>query len=79
MALHRDSPERGPEPVGEILSRLFVARGLGRVQGRLHLEKAWVEVAAEFAPKTRLGSLRRGVLEVIVANAVLLQEELRFP
>jgi predicted nucleic acid-binding Zn ribbon protein len=65
----------GPEPLGEILSRLFTARGWGRRQDRLHLEHAWAEAAGpEMAPNTRVGGLRRGVLDVEVANAVLLQE-----
>jgi hypothetical protein len=68
-------PEKGPELLGEILSRLFTARGWGRRQGRLRLEQAWVEAAGgDVAPHTRVGALRRGILEVEVANAVLLQE-----
>jgi predicted nucleic acid-binding Zn ribbon protein len=67
--------EKGPERLGEILSRLFAARGWGRRQDRLRLEEAWAEaVGPEAAPHTRVGGLRRGVLEVVVANAVLLQE-----
>ncbi len=65
----------GPEPLGEILSRLFTARGWGRRQDRLHLEQAWAEaVGPEEAKHTQVGGIRRGVLEVLVDNAVLLQE-----
>jgi predicted nucleic acid-binding Zn ribbon protein len=79
MAIRRDVPERGPERLGEILSRLFTARGWGRRQERLHLEKAWTEaVGAEHAAHSRPSTLRRGVLEVIVDNAVLLQELAHF-
>jgi predicted nucleic acid-binding Zn ribbon protein len=68
-------PPKGPELLGEVLSRLFTARGWGRRQDRLHLEKAWTEAAGpEFAAQTRVAGFRRGVLEVVVANAVLLQE-----
>jgi predicted nucleic acid-binding Zn ribbon protein len=67
--------DKGPEPIGEILSRLFMARGWGRRQGRLRLEQAWAEAAgSQLAEHTRVGALRRGVLEVEVDNAVLLQE-----
>jgi predicted nucleic acid-binding Zn ribbon protein len=67
--------ERGPEPLGEILSRLFTARGWGRRQGQLHLEQAWNDaVGPEMAAQTRVNGLRRGVLEILVGNAVLLQE-----
>src|SRR3954470_17567595 len=72
-------PDKGPEPLSEILGRLFTARGWGRRQGRLHLERAWAEaVGPEFARHTRVVALRRGVLEVEVANAVLLQEFTHF-
>jgi predicted nucleic acid-binding Zn ribbon protein len=67
--------QRGPEPLGEILSRLFTARGWGRRGERLHLEEAWLSVVgAESARATRLGTIKRGVLEVTVGNGVLMQE-----
>jgi len=71
-------PEPGPEKIGDILGRLFTARGWGRRQGRLKLESAWTEAAAAVGPQvaehTRVGALRRGVLEVVVDSAPLLQE-----
>ena len=70
---------KGPEPLGEILSRLFAARGWGRRQGQLRLERAWEEaVGTAHAPCTRVAGLRRGVLEVEVNNGVLLQELAHF-
>jgi hypothetical protein len=72
---------KGPEALGEILSRLFTARGWGRQQERLRLEKAWVEAIAACELKTaqtRVNGLRRGVLEVVIGNAVLLQELAHF-
>ncbi|HZU34276.1 MAG TPA: DUF721 domain-containing protein [Gemmataceae bacterium] len=72
--------EKGPEPLSEILSRLFSARGWGRRQAQLQLEQAWEEAAGpEYAAQTRVGALRRGgVLEVIVGNAVVMQELAHF-
>jgi len=73
--LNRPTPDKGPELLGEVLSRLFTARGWGRRQGRLHLEQAWADaVGVEHALHSRVGNLRRGVLEVEVDNAILLQE-----
>jgi predicted nucleic acid-binding Zn ribbon protein len=67
--------EKGPELLGEILSRLFTARGWGRRQGRLRLEQAWTETAGgDIGRHTRVAGIRRGILEVEVDNAVLLQE-----
>jgi len=69
----------GPEPVGEILSRLFAARGWGRRQERLRLEEAWsTAIGPKGSMHTQINKLRRGVLEVIVDNAVLLQELAHF-
>jgi hypothetical protein len=68
---------KGPESLGEVLARLFTARGWGRRQERLRLEEAWAEalVACGLAPSgTQVGALRRGALEVVVGNGVLMQE-----
>lgn len=70
---------KGPEKIGEILSRLFAARGWGRQQERLRLERAWSEaVGSEYAAQTRVLSIRRNVLEVEVRNTVLIQELAQF-
>jgi predicted nucleic acid-binding Zn ribbon protein len=75
---NRASPA-GPELLKEILGRLFAARGWGRRQERLHIEKAWAEaVGPEWEMHTRVLGLRRGVLEVEVDNGVLLQELAHF-
>src|SRR5262245_1122291 len=67
--------DKGPEPLAEILSRLFTAKGWGRRQARMHLEKAWSDAAGpKFAAATRVLSLRQGLLEVEVASAILMQE-----
>jgi len=66
---------KGPELLSEVLSRLFTVRGWGRRQDRLHLEQAWAEsIGDEGAKRTRVAAIRRGVLEIEVGSAVLLQE-----
>jgi predicted nucleic acid-binding Zn ribbon protein len=71
--------DKGPEALGEIVSRLFAARGWGRRQERLRLEDAWrAAVGPQGAAHTRVGAWRRGVLEVEVDNAVLMQELAHF-
>ena len=72
-------PEPDPEPIKEILARLFTARGWGRRQARLHLEKAWIAaVGPEYEPHTRVLGLRRGFFEVEVDSAVLFQELMHY-
>jgi predicted nucleic acid-binding Zn ribbon protein len=69
----------GPQRLGEVLSHLFVARGWGRRLERLQLEMAWAQAAGpSIAAATQLGNVRRGVMEVIVGNAALLQELAHF-
>ncbi len=63
----------------EVLSRLFSARGWGRRQGTLRLEEAWRNaVGKEHAAHTQIAGFRRGVLEVVVEKAVVLQELAHF-
>lgn len=70
---------RGPENIAEILSRLFTSRGWGRKNDRLRLETAWTEAAGEQLFKdTRVMGMKRGVMEVEVRSAVLLQELTQF-
>ena len=67
--------ERGPEKLGDILGRLFVAKGWGRTTERQRLDDAWTTVAgAEYAGRSRVIALKRGTLEVEVAGGALLQE-----
>jgi len=71
--------ERGPESLGDVLGRLFAARGWGRSSERGRLEQAWAEaVGPEQQAQTRVLAIRRGVLEVEVKNAVLMQEFAQF-
>ncbi len=72
-----ENPE-GIENLGDVLGRLFAARGWGRKTERLRLEQAWASVAGELATQTRVLVLRRGVLEIEVNNAVLMQELAQF-
>ena len=70
--------EKGPENLGDVLGRLFTARGWGRLSERSRLEGAWAEVAAGWPGQTRVLSLKRGVLEVEVKSGVLIQELAQF-
>ncbi len=73
------SKRRGAQPLSHILSEVMARRGLSRLRGQEELERAWCvalerTVGHPLADSTRIGCVRRGVLEVQVANSVLLQE-----
>jgi predicted nucleic acid-binding Zn ribbon protein len=66
---------RGPQTIGNVLSELMSRRGYARVQSAAAYDAAWREAAgALVAQYTRVGAIRRGTLEVIVANSTLVQE-----
>lgn len=66
---------RGPQAIGNVLSELMSRRGYARVQSAAAYDAAWREAAGPLAAEyTRVGTLRRGVLEVVVANSTLVQE-----
>jgi predicted nucleic acid-binding Zn ribbon protein len=66
---------RGPQTIGNVLSELMARRGYARIQSAEAYEAAWREAAGPLAAKyTRPGQLRRGTLEVVVANSTLMQE-----
>jgi predicted nucleic acid-binding Zn ribbon protein len=66
---------RGPRPLSEILGELFTVRGYGRLRARQELEEAWNAAVGESrCRQTRLGEVRRGVLNVTVAHSTLLEE-----
>ena len=67
--------KRGPQTIGNVLSELMSRRGYARVQSAAACDDAWREAAGPLVAKyTRVGLLRRGTLEVVVANSTLIQE-----
>ncbi len=66
---------RCPQPIGDILAELMTRRGYARLQATAALENAWYKAAGDLAAEhTRVGSLKRGVLEVIVTHSAVMQE-----
>lgn len=66
---------RGPKQIGSILAELMARRGYARVESAKAYDRAWQRAAGPLAAEySRVGSLRRGTLEVIVAHSTLVQE-----
>jgi predicted nucleic acid-binding Zn ribbon protein len=64
-----------PKKLGDVLAELMARRGYARELTAAQYADAWREAAGEFiAARTRVGAVKRGALEVIVANSVLSQE-----
>jgi predicted nucleic acid-binding Zn ribbon protein len=67
--------EKGVEPLKEVLSRVMFARGWGKVSSQARLEALWKEaVGPEMQAFTQALTIKRGVLEVHVRDAVVHQQ-----
>jgi len=65
----------GPKHVADLLSSLMSRRGYAQQKSAADCTSAWQNaVGSELAKDSRAGDVRRGVLEVIVRNSVLMQE-----
>ena len=74
MATKQSKP-RGPQPIGDILAELMARKGFARERGEEAYKTAWQEAVGRPVDQyTRTGKLRRGLLEVFVANSMLVQE-----
>lgn len=80
FAQHREAEKRyyhgrAPKPIGNVLAQLVSRRGYAQIRAAGERDEAWQRVAGdEFARMTQVSALRRGVLEVLVANSLLMQE-----
>lgn len=64
-----------PRQIGDLLTQLIARHGYARELGAAAMGSAWQEAVGEKLAKfTRPGNVRKGVLEVIVANNLLVQE-----
>jgi predicted nucleic acid-binding Zn ribbon protein len=66
---------RRPKKIADVLAQLITARGYGRIQANADFTTAWQKAAGPaLARFTRPGQIRRGQLEVTVANSTIVQE-----
>ncbi len=65
----------GPQPIGDVLAELAARRGFARLRTACLCEAAWRQAVGEQAARySRAGPIRRGKLEITVANSTWLQE-----
>lgn len=65
----------GPRRLGDVLSKVLARYQYGQTTARSELENVWREAAGPIvSPRTKVGGLRYGTLDILVDNAVLLQE-----
>lgn len=68
-------PPRAAERMGDLVNRLIAQRGIAAQQASAEWTTAWqTAVGEKLAKHTRLGNLKRGVLDVVVENSIVMQE-----
>ena len=69
----------GPQHLSQALSELIALKGLARVRGVAQLERIWNELAGtKIAGNTKVLGIKRGILQIGVTNAALLEEIVSF-
>jgi len=64
-----------PKRIGSIVAELVARRGYARVVAATTFAEAWATAAGPQLVKfSRAGTVKRGVLEVFVANSTMMQE-----
>lgn len=74
-AEERKSYGRRPKKIGNVIAQLVNRRGYAQIREAGEQDKAWRAAVGEpLAKITQVSALRRGTLEVLVANSLLMQE-----
>ena len=63
-----------PKPINSVLAQVMQRKGYAQIKTGSDRDEAWAEAAGEFASATQVGALRRGVLQIVVANSLQMQE-----
>lgn len=75
MTRELENNTRPPKAIGDILAELMARRGYARRQAHEAFQDAWREATGDMiAQYSRAGRVRRGQLDVAVANSTLLHE-----
>ncbi len=78
--LHEDVARRqyyqkNPQRIADTLSTLMARRGYAQLEAAGERDEVWKDAVGEqMAPHSRIGHIRRGVVEVTVCNSAVLQE-----
>jgi predicted nucleic acid-binding Zn ribbon protein len=66
---------RAPKRIDNVLAQVVQRRGYAQIKASGERDELWQQTLGnDYAGQTRLGALRRGVIEVEVANSLLMQD-----
>ncbi|MDO4571639.1 MAG: DUF721 domain-containing protein [Planctomycetia bacterium] len=61
-------------PLQDVLNNLALQFGFGRTREDDDLAEAWRDAAGELASLTTVAAVRKGLLEIVAADSVVMQE-----
>ena len=66
---------RKPKTAAQILGQLMARKGYAQTESANELEAAWNQIIdPKWKSKTKVGVIRRGVLEIVVSNSTVNQQ-----
>ena len=65
---------RRPKRIDNVIAQVVQQRGYAQLRAAGERDEAWQSAVGEVAAATRVGNQRRGMLEIQVANSLLMQE-----
>ena len=75
LVKRRQRFERRPKKAAQVLGQLMARKGYGQTESANQLEETWITVVGDqWKTKTKVGVIRGGVLEVLVANSAVNQQ-----
>jgi hypothetical protein len=65
---------RKPQKSANLIAQLMARKGYGQQKSANEIDETWNAIAADaWREQTRIGTIRRGVLEIVVSTSVLNQ------
>ncbi len=65
---------KDPRKIADVLTDLFAQRGYAQVKAADDCQEAWAHIVGDLKSVSHAGEVKRGVLQVMVSNSVIMQE-----
>lgn len=72
--LKKPPQKRDPQKIGEVLTDLLARRGYAQISAHEECQEAWQSVVGSMEKFSRATEVKRGVLQVVVSNSLVMQE-----
>ena len=66
--------QNGPRKIADVLTDLFAQRGYAQIKSVDDCQEAWAHIVGDLKSCSHAGEVKRGVLQVMVSNSVIMQE-----